>query len=57
MQDTASAKLYELEKDNFINTERSGQLADMHIKYETQKKLDFPGIWNYWTHNYLIFRQ
>lgn len=33
-------KLYELEKDNFINTERSGQLADMHIKYETQKKLD-----------------
>ena len=33
-------KLYELEKDNFINTERSGQLAEMHIKYETQKKVD-----------------
>lgn len=33
-------KLYELEKDNFINTERSGQLAEMHIKYETQKKID-----------------
>lgn len=33
-------KLYELEKDNFINKERSGQLAEMHIKYETQKKVD-----------------
>jgi len=33
-------KLYELEKDNFINVERSGQLAEMHIKYETQKKVD-----------------
>jgi len=33
-------KLYELEKDNFINAERSGQLAEMHIKYETQKKVD-----------------
>ncbi|KAB1155551.1 tetratricopeptide repeat-containing sensor histidine kinase [Flavobacterium luteum] len=33
-------KLYELEKDNFINIERSGQLAEMQVKYETQKKVD-----------------
>jgi signal transduction histidine kinase len=33
-------KLYELEKDTFLNKERSGQLVEMHIKYETQKKVD-----------------
>jgi signal transduction histidine kinase/Flp pilus assembly protein TadD len=33
-------KLYELEKDNFINAERSKQLAEKQIKYETQKKID-----------------
>ncbi|TDD98584.1 tetratricopeptide repeat-containing sensor histidine kinase [Flavobacterium cellulosilyticum] len=33
-------KLYELEKDNYINSERSDLLAEKHIKYETQKKVD-----------------
>ena len=33
-------KLYEQEKDNFINSERSGQLAEMQVKYETQIKVD-----------------
>lgn len=37
---TKYRKLYELEKDNFLNIERSAQLAEMHIKYETQKKVD-----------------
>jgi signal transduction histidine kinase len=31
-------KLFELEKDKFINIERSKQLAEMQIKFETQKK-------------------
>lgn len=33
-------KRYEAEKDSYINTERSAQLADMQVKYETQKKAD-----------------
>jgi signal transduction histidine kinase len=33
-------RLYELEKESFINSERSGQLAEMQVKYETQKKVD-----------------
>ena len=33
-------KNYELEKENFFNKERSGLLADMQVKYETQKKED-----------------
>lgn len=33
-------KLFELEKDNFINSKRSGQLAEMQVKYETQIKID-----------------
>lgn len=31
-------KLYEQERNEFINTQRSGQLADMQTKYETEKK-------------------
>ncbi|PWA07443.1 tetratricopeptide repeat-containing sensor histidine kinase [Flavobacterium psychrotolerans] len=31
-------KLYEQEKDAFINTNRSGQLAEIQIKYETKLK-------------------
>lgn len=31
-------ELYEKEKDSFINTERSAQLADMQVKYETSQK-------------------
>ncbi len=31
-------KLYESEKSKFINIQRSGQLAEMQIKYETEKK-------------------
>jgi signal transduction histidine kinase len=30
--------LFEQEKDSFINTERSAQLADMQVKYETTQK-------------------
>lgn len=33
-------KLFEAEKDNFINSNRSGQLAEMQVKFETQKKMD-----------------
>lgn len=33
-------KLYEEEKASFINTERSTQLAEMQVKFETQKKVD-----------------
>jgi len=33
-------KLYELEKDNFINTQRSAQLAETLVKYETEKKIN-----------------
>ena len=31
-------KLYELENRNFINEQRSTQLAEMQVKYETEKK-------------------
>ncbi len=31
-------KEFEREKDNYINTERSSQLADMQVRYETTKK-------------------
>jgi len=31
-------KLYEEEKNRFINSERSGQLAEMQTKYDTEKK-------------------
>lgn len=31
-------KLYEKEKNEFINSQRSGQLAEMQTKYETEKK-------------------
>lgn len=33
-------KLYEQEKESFINSKRSGQLTEMQVKYETQKKVD-----------------
>ena len=33
-------RLYEQEKESFINSERSGQLAEMQVKYEIQKKVD-----------------
>lgn len=33
-------KLYEKEKDKFINTDRNKQLAEIQTKYETQKKTD-----------------
>ena len=33
-------KLYEAEKYSYINTERSALLADMQVKYESQKKTD-----------------
>ena len=33
-------RLYELEKDNFINTQRSAQLAETQVKYETEKKIN-----------------
>lgn len=31
-------KLHEIEKESFINLERSNQLAEMQVKFETQKK-------------------
>ena len=34
----AFRKLYEKEKASFINTDRSGQLAEMQVKYETEIK-------------------
>jgi len=37
-QALAYRKLYEQKKHDFINNERSAQLADMQVKYETQKK-------------------
>ena len=33
-------KMYELENRNFINDQRSTQLAEMQVKYETEKKQD-----------------
>ena len=33
-------KLFEEEKASFINTERSSQLAEMQVKFETQKNID-----------------
>ena len=35
----AYRKMYELENRNFINEQRSTQLAEMQVKYETEKKL------------------